>query len=282
MKILLTGCTGFIGRHLREAWENKYNLSAPTRQELNLMDTQAVERYLRDGCFDVIVHTANMNNVRYQMTDSQELDGNLRMFCNLERCRDLFGKMYYFGSGAEYDMRHYIPSMPESYFGTHIPTDPYGFSKYIMSRLSGGNIYDLRLFGVFGEYEEWRRRFISNMLYQNLHGSEMWMNQNMYFDYIYIQDLISVLDWFLTHEPKHHHYNVCSGTRIDLISLARMVIEATGIPAQICISKEGWKPEYTGDNHRLLEEMGELRLTTMQEAIVRMADYYQKHGFSDY
>lgn len=282
MKIFLTGSTGFIGRHLREAWENKYDLSAPARQELNLMDTQAVERYLRDGCFDVVVHAANMNNVRYQLTASQELDGNLRMFCNLERCRDLFGKMYYFGSGAEYDMRHYIPSMPESYFGTYIPTDPYGFSKYIMSKLSGGNIYNLRLFGVFGEYEEWRRRFISNMLYQNLHSSEMRMNQNMYFDFIYIQDLIQVLEWFLTHEPKYHHYNVCSGVRNDLLSLAHMVIEVTGIPAEVRTSKEGWKPEYTGDNRRLLEEIGELSLTPMQEAIGRMAAYYQKNGFSDY
>ena len=279
MKVLLTGSTGFIGRHLREAWENKYDLSAPSRKELDLTDDQAVERYLRDGCFDVVIHAANMNNVRYQMTGGQALDGNLRMFCNLERCSGLFGKMYYFGSGAEYDMRHYIPSMPESYFGTHIPVDPYGFSKYIMAKLSRGNIYDLRLFGVFGEYEEWQRRFISNMLYQNLSGGKMRMNQNMYFDYIYIQDLIPVLEWFLNHEPKYHHYNVCSGTRIDLLSLAHMVINVTGIPADICVAKDGWKPEYTGDNRRLLEEIGMLPLVSMDTAIQRLLDYYNEHGF---
>lgn len=243
------------------------------------MNAQAVEQYLRDGHFDVVIHAANMNNVRYQMTGGQKLDGNLRMFCNLERCSGLFGKMYYFGSGAEYDMRHYVPSMPESYFGTHIPVDPYGFSKYIMSKLSRGNIYDLRLFGVFGEYEEWQRRFISNMLYQNLSGGTMRMNQNMYFDYIYIQDLIPVLEWFLTHEPKHHHYNVCSGARVDLLSLAHMVMDVTGIPAEIYVEKDGWKPEYTGDNRRLLEEIGVLPLVPMYTAIQKLHNYHREYGF---
>lgn len=118
--------------------------------------------------------------------------------------KPLPSRLYYFGSGAEYDMRHYIPSMRESYFGTHVPQDPYGFSKYLMSSLATGNIYDLRLFGVFGKYEEWQRRFISNMIYRNLTGQTMGMNQNMYFDYLYINDLSSILEWFLFHEPNCH------------------------------------------------------------------------------
>lgn len=204
MKILLTGSSGFIGRHIQEAWRNKYDLYSPSHQKLDLLDLSSVERYLTDHYFDVVIHAANINNVRRQVNDHQILDGNLRMFCNLERCRSKYGKMYYFGSGAEYDMRHYVPQMPETYFGRHIPVDPYGFSKYMMSMLSNGNIYDLRLFGVFGHHEEWRRRFISNVIYQNLAGKSVQMRQNMYFDYIYIDDLLRILEWFLTHEPKGH------------------------------------------------------------------------------
>jgi len=279
MKILLTGSTGFIGRNLFETWTNRYTLSAPTRQELDLLDSQAVEKYLDAEHFDIVVHTANMNNVRYQMSDAQLLDGNLRMFLNLERCSNLYGKMYYLGSGAEYDMRNYIPQMTESYFGTHIPQDPYGLSKYAMSKLSKGNIFDLRLFGVFGKYEEWQRRFISNMIYRNLTGQVMEMNQNMYFDYLYITDLISILEWFLTHEPARHHYNVCSGQRVELLSLAEMVIEETGMPGEIVILRGGLKPEYTGDNSRLLAEMGKLSLTSMRTAIRELVAYYRENGF---
>lgn len=279
MKLLLLGTTGFIGRNLKESWAGRYDLSAPSHRELDLLDGEAAERYLREGRFDVVLHTANTNHLTHPEQGPHILEHNLRMFCNLERCRDLYGKLYYLGSGAEYDMRHYIPKMPESYFGTHIPQDPYGFSKYIMSKQAAGNIYDLRLFGVFGKYEEWQRRFISNMIYRNLTGQVMEMNQNMYFDYLYIDDLISILEWFLAHEPRHHHYNVCSGRRFELASLARMVMEETGVPSRIAVKQAGLKPEYTGDNSRLREELGEISLTPIRTAIRELIDYYRKNGF---
>jgi len=280
MKILLTGGTGFIGRNLRDAWSGRFDLYAPTRQELDLLDTQSVERYLKAEQFDVVIHTANTNSFRRQANNYQILDRNLRMFCNFERCRDTYGKFYYFGSGAEYDMRHYIPQMAESYFGVHIPQDPYGLSKYAMSRMATGNIYDLRLFGIFGKYEEWEHRFISNMIFQNLSGSAMRLNQNMYFDYLYVDDLIPIMEWFLTHEPSHHHYNVCTGERVTLYSLAQMVIAETGIPADIVVGQEGWKLEYTGDNRRLQKEMGDaFRLTPIRTAIRELVAYYKENGF---
>lgn len=279
MKILLTGVTGFIGRNLKEIWSKRYDLYTPPHQELDLLDAGAVEAYLRENLFDVVLHNANTNHVAHPEREGHVLEYNLRMFCNLERCRGLYGRLYYFGSGAEYDMRHYIPSMRESYFGTHVPQDPYGFSKYLMSSLASGNIYDLRLFGVFGKYEEWRRRFISNMIYRNLTGQTMGMNQNMYFDYLYINDLSSVLEWFLCHEPKHHHYNVCAGQRFELLSLARMVMEETGIPGSIEIQRPGLKPEYTGDNSRLREELGGISLTPMRTAVRELIGYYKENGF---
>lgn len=280
MRLLLLGASGFIGKNLKEAWEGRYDLSAPTRRELDLLDAAAVERYLREGCFDAVLHTAAANHMTHPEEGPRILEHNLRMFFNLERCRDLYGKLLYFGSGAEYDMRHYIPQMREEYFGNHIPQDPYGFSKYIMSKQATGNIYDLRLFGVFGKYEEWRRRFVSNMICRNLTGQVMEMNQNMYFDYLYIDDLIPVLEWFLTHEPKHHHYNVCSGQRFELLVLAKMVRQETGTPAEITIKQEGWKLEYTGNNDRLRSEMGDLSLTPISTAIQKMITYYQKESFS--
>lgn len=277
--ILLLGANGFIGRNIKEAWSGQYDLSAPPHKELDLLNAQTVEGYLREGHFDVVLHTANTNNVTHPDQAPHMLEYNLRMFCNLERCRNLYGKLLYFGSGAEYDMRHYIPRMTEAYFGRHVPQDPYGFSKYVMSKLATGNIYDLRLFGVFGKYEEWRRRFISNMIYQNLTGRVMEIKQNMYFDYLYIGDLLSILEWFLTHEPARHHYNVCSGQRYELLSLAHMVVEETGIPGEIVIRQEGLKPEYTGDNTRLLAEAGGLSLTPMRTAVRELTAYYRENGF---
>lgn len=44
--------------------------------------------------------------------------------------------LYYFGLGAEYDMNNYNPMMRENHIGKVIRNDPYGFSKYIMSKIA--------------------------------------------------------------------------------------------------------------------------------------------------
>ena len=43
MKILITGTNGFIGRNFKEYFQEKYDkLSAPKRDELNLLDSSSV------------------------------------------------------------------------------------------------------------------------------------------------------------------------------------------------------------------------------------------------
>lgn len=280
MKILITGGSGFVGKNLKEQLSDKYEIYAPTSGELNLLEKEMVESYISRHCFDLVIHCANTNNTRNKSVTSYDaLDGNLRMFFNLERCRNYYGKMYYFGSGAEYDMQHYVPNMREDYFSTYIPTDPYGFSKYVMSRncKADGNIYDLRLFGVYGKYEEWERRFISNAICRALKGKDITIQKNVYFDYLWIDDLCDILQWFIENEPKYHHYNVCRGSKIDLYSLACMVREILNIDCDITVSESGWKSEYTGNNQRLLDEIGGYEFTGFEQSITELCEYYKTH-----
>lgn len=277
MDILITGKNGFIGRNLTEKLF-MYNVTAVGRKELDLQDTKAVETYLQNHYFDVIIHTANVNTSRNtDVSPYASLDGNLRMFFNLVRCRDCYGKMYYFGSGAEYDMRHYIPNMKEEYFDTYVPADPYGFSKYIMSKTccEAENIYDLRLFGVFGRYEEWERRFISNAICRALKGRDITIQKNVYFDYLWIDDLCEIMRWFIENEPRHKCYNVCRGSRIDLCTLACMVRDELGMDCNILVGESGWKPEYSGNNQRLLAEMGAYQFAGFRESIESLCQYYK-------
>ena len=276
-KVLLTGASGFIGRNLKEYLKDYVVLSAPTSNELNLLDAKAVEEYLKQENFQIIIHSANMNNVRKSITPYEALDGNLRMFFNLERCRNYYGKMYYFGSGAEYDMRHYIPDMKEDYFDTYIPADAYGFSKYVMSKAcsKNNNIFDLRLFGVYGKYEEWERRFISNAICRALTGKNITLQKNVYFDYLWVEDLCAIVHWFLENEPIHKHYNVCRGEKIDLYTLACMVRNILNIDCDIIIRESGWKPEYTGSNNRLMSEIGTYQFTRLEESVHTLCEFYK-------
>ncbi len=280
MKILITGCSGFIGRNLKQALEQECEVFSPTRKQLDILNTELVEEYLKRHCFDVVIHTANTNDTKnINVTPYDALDGNLRMFYNLERCKDYFGKMYYFGSGAEYDLEHYVPDMTENYFGTHIPKDPYGFSKYIMSKSckESGNIYDLRLFGVYGKYEEWHRRFISNAICRAIKGMPITISQNVYFDYLWVEDLAEIMKWFIENKPKYRHYNVCRGVKIDLYTLACKVREILGIDCDILVGKQGYKPEYTGCNKRMMDEIGTFEFTGWDESIKVLCEFYREN-----
>lgn len=277
-KILITGASGFIGKNLKEGLEEKYSIHCPGRLELDLLCEDVVMSYIKEHRFDIIIHAANTNTTRKRNVSAYDsLNNNLQMFFNLERCSNYYGKMYYFGSGAEYDMEHYIPYMKEEYFDTYIPKDPYGFSKYIMSKicLQSSNIYDLRLFGVYGKYEEWQRRFISNAICRALKGMDITIQKNVYFDYLWIDDLTNIMQWFIENEPRYKHYNVCRGRKIDLYSLACMVRECLNIDCKISIKENGWKPEYTGNNERLLKEIGEYPFVSFKESITELCRYYK-------
>lgn len=47
-KILLTGGSGFIGRNLRESFlASKYDITAPTHSELDLLDTRSTDEFFK-------------------------------------------------------------------------------------------------------------------------------------------------------------------------------------------------------------------------------------------
>ena len=276
--LLITGGSGFIGKNLVEAFSKEYQILFPSSKELNLCNQEQVDEYLSNHKVDIVIHTANYRgNLKETCYEQKVLENGLRMYANLERCNHLYEKMYYLGSGAEYDSRYYIPFMKEEYFGKHIPKDGYGFYKYLISKQCAQkeNIYELRLFGVYGKYEDWTRRFISNNICKALKGRKMTLSQNVYFDYIYIDDLVEIMKWFIENKPKHKHYNVCRGSHIDLLSLGNLIREVMQIYSPIDVLKSGYKVEYSGNNERLLTEIGEYTFRPYQETIEEMVAYYK-------
>lgn len=275
-KILLTGSGGFIGKNLKEHLQKKdYELLAPDHAELDLMDETAVFNYLRsNGTFDTVIHSANIN--MQASTGYDILNSSLRMFYNLEKNKAFFGRMYYLSSAAEYDRKKLPAMVREDFFGTYIPADSYGFTKYVMHKETekDNHIYGLSLFGVYGKYEEWQRRFISNNIVRSLKGLPMTLSQDAMFDYLYIDDLCGIIEWFIEHEPKHKHYNVCTGQPVALSDLANRINEVSGLKREIQIAKDGWQSEYSGDNSRLLSEMGGFSFTNKIESIQEMWNYY--------
>ena len=277
MRVLITGGSGFIGRNLAEQLGSMYEVSAPSSAELDLLKAQDVRDYLAARHFDVIVHAATTRSNRRVAAPPDMLDRNCRMFFNLARNQGRFGKMIQFGSGAEYGPRADLPGrVREEYFDALVPTDAYGFSKYICAKYieRSESIVELRLFGVFGVYEDYTVRFISNACCRALKGLPIVLRQDVLFDYLYVKDLARITRWFIENDARHKAYNVCSGKPVALEELARIVAEVSGRDPTVSVTRPGMGAAYTGDNSRLQGEMGEYRFCDLRSSIAELYAWY--------
>jgi GDP-L-fucose synthase len=258
----------------------RYQITAPTSSELNLLDADCVREFLRAGNFDAVVHTATTRSNRRTGAPDDMLDRNCRMYFNLARNQQFFGKMLHFGSGAEYHRAGLPARVSETYFDTHVPTDPYGFSKYICTKHAETqeNIFVLRLFGVFGKYEAWDVRFISNACARAVKGLPIVIRQNVKFDYLYVRELAGLLAWFLEHEPRDKAYNVCRGEAYTLLQLAEMVSAAAGGAPEIIVRNPAMGAEYSADNTRMTAEMGGFTFRAMSDCVRELYRWYQEHA----
>ena len=263
MRVLISGGSGFIGRSLLEGLASDYELCAPSHRELDLLDEHTLARYLERQRFEVVIHAATWDASRASVLDqSRVLEANLRMFFNLMAHREAFGKLLYFGSGAEFDKRLPIVHAKEESLAARVPTDPYGLSKLVMSLYARQveGVTNLRLFGVCGPYEDWRIRFISNACAKAVHRLPITLRQDCLFDYLHIDDLVAITRWFIAHQSRHADYNVCSGQAQSLLAIAEQVAALTPHPVEIQLGAAGRANEYTGDNQRLRAELPALSL----------------------
>lgn len=278
MKVLITGGTGFIARNLFERLNSEYTVISCNSKELNLLDYLKVFDYIKNNRFDVIIHSATYDAApEHSPKDpAKVLEYNLKMFFNISRCKDFFGKMIYYGSGAEFDREHWIPKMKEDYFDQHVPRDQYGFSKYIMNKYAqlSANVYNLRLFAVFGKYEDWQVRFISNACCNAVLDLPIRINQNVFFDYTCIDDLVNITKWFINNSPREKTYNICTGKAFDHLTLAKKILKISGKNLEILIKNNKRGVEYSGDNSKLMNEIGGYNFNDMDNSIKELYNWY--------
>ena len=280
MNIFITGSNGFIGSHLKEYLKRtykKYRLFIPSSVELDLSNELAVDDYILSNKIDIIIHLANKGGDRTTVNMKNVTEYNLRIFFNIVKHEKNVKKIISFGSGAEYGKHKPIIDAKEEDYLKSQPLDEYGFYKSITSKYieKSQKIVQLRIFGAYGEYENYRFKFITNAIVKNLLQLPIVINKNVLFDYIYIDDLVKMIDWTIHNETKKKIYNVTTGTKIDLISLANLVNETSDFKSEIKVLNDGLNNEYTSNNEKILSEIGNFEFTTHKNAISKMRDYFK-------
>lgn len=277
IKIFLTGGGGFIGRNILEQLGEKYEFIFPSSEELDLTDADKVDSFFKAYSPDIVLHAANLGGKRNDLGPDKVVFLNLQMFFNIVRNKEYFGRMIMFGSGAEYDKRFDIINASEEDFDRRAPVDQYGFYKYICAKYAARTdfITHLRFFGVYGKYEDYRIRFISDSICRALSDLPLTINQNVLFDYLYVDDAVKILEKIIDNKPKDTFYNIGSGKREDLLSIAKIVLEETGKDLPIKIAKAELNKEYTCNADKLKNEFKDIKFTDTREAVRLMVGYYK-------
>jgi GDP-L-fucose synthase len=169
------------------------------------------------------------------------MDNNLQMYYNLLNCRDRFGKLIHFGSGAEI-------TQPES---------PYGLSKRVIAKsiLEQENFYNIRIFAVFDE-NELDTRFIKGNIKRYINKEQIIIHQDKFMDFFYMKDLVSLVDYYIQNENPPKEIDCSYQKSYSLLDIANIINELDSHKVNIRIEQHGVAEKYCGVPQMLLEYVG--------------------------
>lgn len=271
MNIMITGGTGFIGKNLVENFKKnkKYKIFAPTHDELEIMNSCEVRDFINKNKINIIVHSAVKNG-------ENEFNNILKMFFSIYQNIDLIDKFINFGSGAEFGKTRDLQKITEGEIGKYIPKDDYGLSKLIctLSTINTKKVVHLRPFGVFGKYEDYRCKFISNAIVKNLMGLPIKIKQNVLFDYLYIDDLFPIVEYFIKNKDKYGDFNITPNDSINLKQIAEIINGLGKNKSEIILENPGNNYQYTGSNKKLKKVLPNFQFMSYNKAIGNLYKYY--------
>ena len=218
MKILITGGNGYIAKSLYKSLKDKHDITTISREDFNLTDLEDTKHWFYDRRFDVVIHTAVVGGTRLKDENSNILDQNLKMYYNLLHHNHKFTKLINFGSGAEFIN----------------PPTPYGLSKQVIAKSMEDkpNFYNLRIYGVFDE-NEWDTRFIKTCIKNHIEKKPMEIFENKYMDFIYMKDLISVVERYIEKDGLPKDIDLVYYYKYSLRNIAEMINSVGDYPIHI-------------------------------------------------
>jgi len=263
MNILFTGANGFLAKELVQYFSRsdlKCNLLLTDRTTLDPTDYENVKDFFNNMPVDIVIHTAVQGGKRGQFEDIDHLMNNIMMFQNLIKFSDKFKLMFNFGSGAEFDRRFDIRDRIEVDIWKSNPIDLYGLGKNLITRKiyeMDSNVYNLRLFGCFGAYEEEQRLF--KTCYNNFKkGINANITQDKYMDYFYAQDVGRVIQNIIQNHDTWdipRDINLSYKEKYKLSQYAHMIKDLTKNTEDVIIKSTDMANSYTGDSF-LLDDLG--------------------------
>ena len=230
VRILITGGKGYIAQAIFNALQNEYDITLISRDDFDLVDTEATNQWFQNKQFDVLIHTAVVGGNRLNPEDNTIVKSNLQMWKNLLNNKSHYTQLIYFGSGAE----------------LYAKDTPYGLSKSIIAESikTKPNFINLRIFAAFDK-NELDRRFITPNIKRYINKEPLVIHQDKMMDFIYMEDLISIVKFSILH-PTISPINCSYKEKYKLSDIANLINNLSDYKVPIEIHSKELAPSYTG------------------------------------
>lgn len=240
MNILITGGNGYVSKSLYNGLKDEHSTVVITRQDFDLSNYESTCAWFSERYFDVVIHAAVEGGSRLKKDDGNTLYRNILMYDNLVDCRNNFGRLITFGSGAEFTMTK----------------TPYGLSKRIIrdSLLTHDEFYNLRIFSVFDENEV-ETRFVKSNIKRYLNREPMLVYGNKKMDFFYMQDLISLVRHYIEDKDPPKEIDCSYKEKHSLLEVANIINDSLSHKVDIICSPVD-EFDYTGQYTQLIEYHG--------------------------
>ena len=279
-KILITGASGFIGKHLIPKLINEgFEVIEINRKDGDVANEITWEKFPQS---DLVIHLAGKSFV----PDSWQDPGTF-IKCNLlgtvsalNYCRKhnaglIFLSSYLYGNPT------YLP-IPEN--APLLDANPYALSKHLaedvcqfFSRNFNIDITIFRPFNVYGPYQS--RDFLIPSIIRQIKNNEPIKVKDLEpkRDYIYINDLVSAIIAAVKNHKGFHIYNMGSGTSYSVKELINEIQSVMGSQLDVYSEEVRRKDEIMdtiADISLAGKELGWTPKWTLAEGLMEMKEKY--------
>lgn len=272
--ILITGSGGFIGKNLKEYLKDKYELLTPRSFEIDLTNSNIVKEYFEKNKIDFIVHCASIGGARGIKDKDTTVENNIAMVNNILKYKSTDVRVILFGSGAMYGKSRNLHKVKEDEIGDFIPKDLYGKSKMLIAERikNRTDVLMLNIFACYG-YGEKESRFPTYAIKSVIENKNIEINQDVVFDYLWVEDMEKIVHYFIEHKPKNNIINITPTKSVSLLEMAKIVNNFENNKVNIIIKNKTMNNEYTGDNSLLLSEIPNIQFTDIKQGLKKLYNY---------
>jgi len=258
-KILLTGGYGFVGRSILDKLSKKYEIHAPTSEELNLTEFEQLKSWMSNKKFDWIINCAVKGGRRMKKDTSEDLYNNISSLDNLLNFVNDDCKLITFSSGAEFYKQN----------------DFYGLSKKICTYIikEKNNIKNLRIYNVFGQLGM-EDSFVYSTIKKALKNEDIIIWEDIEFDIYYMDDLIQLIELLIQNDTKEYQEIDCVyPQKYKLSKIAELIKNLCNSNSNITIEQQGLT-SYIGN----FQEIHNLNSTKLDDSLKSMIQYIYKNA----